>query len=47
MSTILIADDEANIVMLLEIVLKDLDTEIITAENGEIAIEKARKYKPD
>ncbi len=47
MSTILIADDEANIVMLLEIVLKDLDTEIITAENGEIAIEKAKKHKPD
>jgi len=47
MSTILIADDEANIVMLLEIVLKDLEADIITAENGEIAVEKAKKYKPD
>lgn len=47
MSTILIADDEANILMLLEIVLKDLDAEIITAENGEIALEKAKKYQPD
>lgn len=47
MTKILIADDEANILMLLEIVLKDLDAQIITAENGEIAIQKAKEHKPD
>jgi CheY-like chemotaxis protein len=47
MTKILIADDEPNILMLLEIVLKDLDAEIITAENGEIAVEKAKEHKPD
>jgi len=47
MTKILIADDEANILMLLEIMLKDLATEVITAENGEIAVEKARICKPD
>lgn len=47
MTKILIADDEANILMLLEIVLKDLNAEIITAENGEIAVEKAKEHNPD
>lgn len=47
MTKILIADDEANILMLLEIVLKDLNAEIITAENGEIAVEKAKEHTPD
>ena len=44
---ILVADDEQNIVMLLEIMLKDLDAEVFTAENGEIAIEKAKDIQPD
>jgi CheY-like chemotaxis protein/KaiC/GvpD/RAD55 family RecA-like ATPase len=47
MQKILIADDEANILMLLEIMLKELDVEIISAENGEIALQKAKKYHPD
>jgi len=47
MPKILIADDESNILMLLEIMFKDLDAEVITAENGEIALEKAQKFKPD
>jgi CheY-like chemotaxis protein len=47
MTKILIADDEANILMLLEIVLKDLNAEIITAENGEVAVQKAKEHKPD
>ena len=47
MPKILIADDESNILMLLEIMLKDLEAEIITAENGEIAVEKATAHKPD
>ncbi len=47
MEKILIADDESNILMLLEVMLKELDVDIITAENGEIAIEKATEHKPD
>ncbi|RAP28506.1 hypothetical protein DID78_04905 [Candidatus Marinamargulisbacteria bacterium SCGC AG-343-D04] len=47
MQKILIADDEANILMLLEIMLRDLDVDILSAENGEIAIELAKKEKPD
>ena len=46
-SKILIADDETNILMLLKIMLRDLDAEIISAENGEEAIEIAIKEKPD
>ncbi|MAH80255.1 MAG: hypothetical protein CMP39_01020 [Rickettsiales bacterium] len=47
MNKILIADDESNILMLLEVMLNEIDAEIITAENGEIAIEKAFETKPD
>tara|TARA_B100001113_G_scaffold346205_1_gene336820 strand:+ start:645 stop:1775 length:1131 start_codon:yes stop_codon:yes gene_type:complete len=47
MQKILIADDEANIIMLLEIMLKDLDAEVISAENGELAIQKAKECQPD
>lgn len=47
MKKILIADDEANILMLLEIMLRDLDATIISAENGQEAIDKAIKEKPD
>ncbi|MFT5170452.1 MAG: CheY-like chemotaxis protein [Candidatus Marinamargulisbacteria bacterium] len=43
---ILIADDEPNILSLLEVMLKDLGTEIITAENGEIAYQKATEHRP-
>ena len=47
MKKILIADDEANILMLLEIMLRDLDATIISAENGQEAIDKAKEEKPD
>ena len=47
MQRILIADDEANILMLLDIMLRDLDVEVIRAENGEIALQKAKEFKPD
>ena len=47
MAIILVADDEANILMLLEIVLKDIADEVITAENGEIAVDKAQEHHPD
>ena len=46
MDKILIADDESNILMLLEVMLNEIDAEIITAENGEMAIQKAYEYKP-
>ena len=36
MNKILIADDESNILMLLEVMLNEIDAEIITAENGEV-----------
>lgn len=47
MKKILIADDESNILMLLEIMLRDLDATIISAVNGEEAVNKAILEKPD
>ena len=47
MNKILIADDEANILTLLQIMLEDMNVTVITAENGESAVEKARRHKPD
>lgn len=47
MDKILIADDESNILMLLEVMLGDIDAEIITAENGEVAIQKAYETQPN
>lgn len=45
---ILIADDEVNIISLISLVLKQNPKfEIITAENGEVAIQKAIQFKPD
>ena len=47
MTKIVIADDEANILTLLEIMLRDLEATIFPAENGEEAIALAIKEKPD
>ncbi|RAP34262.1 hypothetical protein DID80_07500 [Candidatus Marinamargulisbacteria bacterium SCGC AAA071-K20] len=47
MTKILIADDESNILLLLGVMLKELEAEVITAEDGEIAIQKAKEHKPD
>ena len=47
MTKILIADDEENILRLVSIVLMDMDYDVITAENGAIAVEKAKKHLPD
>lgn len=47
MTKILIADDEANILMLLGVMLKELEAEVITAEDGQIAIDKAKEHRPD
>ena len=44
---ILLVDDEFNILTLLEVMFNDLEYDVITAENGEIAVEKARLHKPD
>lgn len=45
--TILIADDEADILEILSFNLSAEGYQIITASNGDIAIEKAKKHKPD
>tara|TARA_B100000427_G_scaffold274781_1_gene243076 strand:+ start:12950 stop:14059 length:1110 start_codon:yes stop_codon:yes gene_type:complete len=47
MTKIVIADDESNILTLLEIMLRDLGATILSAENGEEAIDLAIKEKPD
>jgi CheY-like chemotaxis protein len=47
MPKILIADDESNILMLTELLFKDMGMDVITAENGEEAIQKALENKPD
>jgi two-component system, OmpR family, alkaline phosphatase synthesis response regulator PhoP len=49
-SKILIADDEALIRLLIEQTLEDLEdlgVELLTAENGEIALQVARQEQPD
>ncbi|MBI60074.1 hypothetical protein CL657_02510 [bacterium] len=47
MTKIVIADDESNILTLLEIMLRDLDATIFSAENGEEAVKLALNEKPD
>tara|TARA_Y100001970_G_scaffold17060_1_gene19261 strand:+ start:13382 stop:14500 length:1119 start_codon:yes stop_codon:yes gene_type:complete len=47
MTKIVIADDESNILTLLEIMLRDLDATILSAENGEEAVDLAINEKPD
>jgi len=47
MTKILVADDEQNILALLEIILKELDAEVICAEDGQVAIDKLQHEKPD
>lgn len=44
---ILIADDEENIVMSLEFLLRHAGFEVLTAADGEQALEKARAERPD
>ena len=38
MTKILVADDEQNILALLEIILKELDADVICAEDGQIVL---------
>ncbi|NBV42040.1 response regulator [bacterium] len=47
MTKILIADDEYHILMLTEMVFKDIGMDVVTAGDGESAIELAGKERPD
>ena len=47
MARILIADDEAHIIKMLEFKLRNLGHEVITASDGGEALEKATSDKPD
>ena len=47
MTKILIADDEPNILMLSEVMFKEMGFDVYTAVNGQDAIEKALEIKPD
>ena len=47
MAKILIADDEPNILMLTSVMFRDMGLEVISATNGEDAIQKAIEEKPD
>ncbi len=44
---ILIVDDEIELVKAIEIILKQAGYEVLTAYNGQVALEKAHKAKPD
>ena len=44
---ILLVDDEPHIVIMLENRIKQAGYEIITASDGQLGLEKARKEKPD
>ena len=45
--TVLVVDDEPHIVQVVAIKLRNADFEVITAENGAIALEHVKKQKPD
>jgi CheY-like chemotaxis protein len=47
MVKILIADDEPNILMLTELLFRDIGMDVVTADNGQTAIDLAAKEKPD
>src|SRR3989339_338259 len=44
---ILVADDDPNILQLLEVNLKGADYDVICCDNGETALEKIKAEKPD
>jgi two-component system alkaline phosphatase synthesis response regulator PhoP len=44
---VLVVDDEANITQILEFSIASEGFEVITAQNGEEAIERARREQPD
>jgi len=47
MPKILVVDDDEDVRNLLVLIFRDSGYEVITAENGQIAVEKARKEHPD
>ncbi|NBV83565.1 response regulator, partial [bacterium] len=47
MTKILIADDEYHVLLLTEMVFKDIGMDVVTASDGEAAIEVAIREKPD
>lgn len=47
MTKILVADDEPNILMLTGVLFRDMGLEVLSAANGEEAIQKAFEHKPD
>lgn len=47
MTKILIADDSPSIRMMLGTVLKENGYDVVAAENGRLALEKASDFKPD
>ena len=47
MKTILLADDEANLRLLVRTTLEDPDYQILESGNGKAALELARREKPD
>src|SRR5215212_9477446 len=46
-ATVLVVDDETNIVELLSVSLKFQGFEVYTASNGSAALDKAREVRPD
>ena len=46
-STVLVADDEKNIVQLIKLYLTNEGFVVETAQDGQEALEKARRFKPD
>ena len=46
-STVLVADDDPDVLELLKVFLRSLDTRVITARDGEEALELARRELPD
>ena len=47
MSKILVVDDEEDVRNLLVLIFRDAGYEVITAENGQVAVDKARAEHPD
>ncbi len=47
MSTILLADDEANLRLLVRTTLEDPQYQIVEASNGSMALDLARRERPD
>jgi len=47
MSKILVVDDEDDVRNLLIMIFRDAGYQVISAENGQIAVEKAKRERPD